>query len=141
LHFQAVKADPEDKFVMDNYDAFLRERLPGGLYSGGGPGEVVRKRSSIVEENPHSSEKHEWALYIDPDARDVKFSRFWADSVTSQTQWEEPNWEKEWKKREKRSEETNHYGDWIEMSDSHFDALFYVNKKFNKYQWENPYEF
>ena len=141
LRVQAAKADPDDKFVLENYDFFLRERLPGGMYAGGGPGEVVRKRSAVVTENPHSQEKHEWALYLDPDARDPKFARFWANSITQQTQWDEPKWEEEWKKREKRSELRNQFGDWKEMFDGHFEVLFYCNEKFAKYQWTNPYEF
>jgi tetratricopeptide (TPR) repeat protein len=137
---KAVEADPDDALVLQNYDQFLEQRLPGGIYAGGGPGEVVRKQSEIVKENPHSKEDHEWFLMRDPQARDPKFAKFWWNKLSGETRWEEPDWENEWTKRRQRSKEVQRYGDWAEMVDAAIDGTtFYYNQKFNKYAWINPY--
>jgi len=142
---KAVECDPDDAHVLQNYDYFLEQRLPGGIYAGGGPGEVVRKQSEVVQENPHSKQDHEWFLMHDTQARDAKFAKFWWDKITGETRWEEPNWEVEWAKRRKRAKEMQRYGDWAELVDPALaedtgGVTFFYNQKFNKYEWTNPYQ-
>ena len=123
---------------VQNYDSFLENRLPGGMYAGGGPGEVVHKRSVDVN-HVETNAPHEWSYMEDPEARDAKFAKFWFNRVSSMTQWEEPDWAAEWEVRRKRSRPKQEFGDWVEMEDPIINALFYINDRFDKIQWKSPY--
>ena len=45
-----MDVDPNDDAVVQNYEDFLDNRLPGGLFAGGGPGEIVRKRGIVLQQ-------------------------------------------------------------------------------------------
>ena len=94
----------------------------------------------MVENNPHNKEPHEWKLLHDPEARESKFSKFWWNQLTGLTLWEEPNWEREWDKRCKRSSPADDpIGDWQKMHDAAIEQYFWWNKKFSQIQWNSPY--
>lgn len=129
---KALDLDPTHQSAMDNYKDFLLNRLPGGRFEGGGPGDIARKRSRVV------SQDGEWMEMFDPEASQVEFSKFWFNSVTQQTQWKEPHWELEWIQRRKRAKIINEHDGWSQFDDSVTGACFYYRLDTGIATWDCP---
>jgi hypothetical protein len=133
MHRRAAAISPNEDLVIRNYEDFLENRLPGGSYSGGGPGELVRRRSEIVDT------VFEWHKMRDSEAKDKRFELFWFNNVTSQTRWEEPIWEAEWIVRRQRSEPIQDIGEWVQFEDKATGLIFYYHYIQDKYRLDSPY--
>ena len=81
---RALAADTDDRYVVKNYQDFEVQRLPGGLYAGGGPPLSVLKTSSVKEER---FEWGEWKLWVNNRAHDERFQEFWANELGGRTSW------------------------------------------------------
>lgn len=121
---RAIAADPDDRFVVRNYQDFEAQRLPGGMYAGGGPALSVLKTSVVKEER---FEWGEWKLMTNERAPDERFSEYWANELGGRTSWEVPNWTEIWAQRVKRSELTHDLGKWREYWDPKLLIKFYEN--------------
>ncbi|CAM9398531.1 unnamed protein product [Ectocarpus fasciculatus] len=84
---RAIAANDLDPHVLANYKSFCMERLPGGLYPGGGPGSRVLRRSRLDGE---SLELGEWKRYRDPAASDKCLATFWFHPRQQETSWRGP---------------------------------------------------
>ncbi|CAM9833140.1 unnamed protein product, partial [Ectocarpus sp. 12 AP-2014] len=84
---RAIAANDLDPHVLANYKSFCMERLPGGLYPGGGPGSRVLRRSRLDGE---SLELGEWKRYCDPAAREKRLATFWFHPLQQETSWQGP---------------------------------------------------
>ena len=127
---KAISCDPNNTSVLTNYDDFLSNRLPGGYFSGGGPGYYIRKRSLTLSTNG------EWILMRDPEALNKKFSQFWFNTLLDTTQWNEPDWDVEWRKRRERGIVMGQDGPWTLIKDSAIgNSSFYFNIETGEYLW------
>jgi hypothetical protein len=133
MHRRAAAISPNEDAIIRNYEDFLENRLPGGSYSGGGPGELVRRRSEIVDT------VFEWYKMRDSEAKDKRFELFWYNHVTCVTKWEEPIWEAEWIVRRQRSEPIQDIGEWVQFEDQKTGLIFYYHYIKNAYRLEPPY--
>jgi tetratricopeptide (TPR) repeat protein len=122
---RAVAADPDDKFVVRNYNDFEAQRLPGGMYEGGGPALAVLKTSALQEER---FEWAEWAFLRNDRAHDERFKLFWAAESLGKTSWEEPKWHEVWAIVLKRSSLTKDLGKWREYYDPKLKRAFFTNR-------------
>ncbi|GBG32043.1 Hypothetical Protein FCC1311_082682 [Hondaea fermentalgiana] len=129
---KALDLDPTNQSAIDNYNDFLLNRLPGGRFEGGGPGDIARKRSSAL------SQDGEWYEMYDPEASQPEFSRFWFNDITQQSQWKEPNWDLEWIQRRKRAKIINEHDGWSQFSDSVTGSCFYYRLDTGVAQWDCP---
>ena len=115
---KAVDANPEDDAVQANYEDFLENRLPGGLYAGGGPGEIIRRRAQVqLDGKLRELPAPEWCQMRDPLAKAERFAIFYYNEASSVTRWEEPDWAHEWVLRRRRSASVRQIGMWEEMVD------------------------
>lgn len=48
LYRSAIKMDPQDTRISQNYEDLIKHRVPGGMYSKGGPPVAVKERSELV---------------------------------------------------------------------------------------------
>ena len=125
LYRMAIRYAPNDKLVLRNYNDFLENQLPGGLYfrEDVGPNGTVEKRSVVEEERP---EWGEWVIMRDKEARDARFAKYWFNIFTSKTRWVEPgDWAAVWKVRVARSQEVRCLGNFKEWYDPKLDLTFY----------------
>ena len=121
---RAVAADPDDKLVVRNYQDFEAQRLPGGLYEGGGP-PLAALKTSVVEEERF--EWGEWARMRNDRAHDARFRAFWAAERLGKTSWEEPAWGEVWARIVARSSLTKDLGKWREYHDPKLKRAFFTN--------------
>lgn len=135
---RAIAQDADDKFVVRNYLDFEAQRLPGGLYAGGGPPLSALKTSNIQEEK---FEWGEWKLMRNTAAHDQRFSLYWAAQVLGKTSWEEPNWDDVWLNIVARSTKIKDLGGWVEWFDPKLKVGYFQNPQVNppKYQKQSPY--
>ena len=135
---RAIAADPDDRFVVRNYQDFETERLPGGLYAGGGPPLSVLKTSVVKEEK---FEWGEWKLMTNERATDERFVEYWANELGGRTSWEVPNWEEIWEVRVKRSQLTQDLGKWRELWDPKLKIKFFQNTEAKPHEFRdtNPF--
>ncbi|CAN0514841.1 unnamed protein product, partial [Ectocarpus sp. 12 AP-2014] len=84
---RAIAANDLDPHVLANYKSFCMERLPGGLYPGGGPGSRVLRRSRLDGE---SLELGGWKRYCDPAASEKRLATFWFHPLQQETSWQGP---------------------------------------------------
>jgi Tfp pilus assembly protein PilF len=128
---KALEMGPHDQAVIDNYDDFLEQRLPGGRFSGGGPGMAAAKRAYVL------AQEGEWCHMQDPAAKKDAFALFWLNAVTQKSQWQEPNWDIEWIQRRRRSRLVNNKDGWSQFLDPVTQRLFYSNEA-GQSQWDCP---
>jgi tetratricopeptide (TPR) repeat protein len=122
---RALAADPDDKFILRNYSDFEAQRLPGGLYEGGGPPLAVLKTAAVQAEK---FEWAEWAYLRNDRAHDERFRLFWAAESLGKTSWEEPKWHEVWATVLKRSALTKDLGKWREYYDPRLKRPFFTNR-------------
>ncbi|CBJ48596.1 conserved unknown protein [Ectocarpus siliculosus] len=84
---RAIAANDLDPHVLANYKSFCMERLPGGLYPGGGPGSRILRRSRLDGE---SLELGAWKRYHDPAASERCLATFWFHPLQQETSWQGP---------------------------------------------------
>ncbi|CAM9624757.1 unnamed protein product [Ectocarpus sp. 6 AP-2014] len=84
---RAIATNDLDPHVLANYKSFCMERLPGGLYPGGGPGSRILRRSRLDGE---SLELGAWKRYRDPAASEKCLATFWFHSLQQETSWQGP---------------------------------------------------
>ena len=116
MYRRAFALSPFDPNLIQNFEDFEEQRLPGGLYAntkdgkfGGGPGKVVVERSHLSEERV---EWGEFKLMRDEYPRDIRFEKFWLNSFTNITSWSPPDWEVEMEKRVDRCQVMEVRGSW-----------------------------
>mmetsp|Transcript_9686 Transcript_9686/g.24827 ORF Transcript_9686/g.24827 Transcript_9686/m.24827 type:complete len:347 (-) Transcript_9686:210-1250(-) len=134
---RALAEAPDDRYVVRNYEDFEAQRLPGGMYAGGGPSINILKNSEVSKE---SIEWGEWQMMVDKKAKDAKFAHFWYNKISQLTKWEEPDWVEAWQIRIGRSEQTNNFGQWKEYWDPGLKCTFYYNESTDTHQFKNPYD-
>jgi hypothetical protein len=130
----------EDERVIRNLSDFQKNRLPGGLYEGGGPGEMIARRAIVIKDGAKFElDAPEYCEMQDPEADDARFSRFFIHTKTGTTMWKEPDWMEIWSKRRKRSEMTDHTAQWDTYYDEVQQLYFYHNLKDGIYTWYDPF--
>lgn len=129
---KALDLAPTDEAVIANYEDFAEQRLPGGRFSGGGPGQVARKRSAEVARDG------EWVRLRDPKAKKEKFAEFWFNEVTQKTAWREPDWAAEWLQRRKRASLLADKDGWTMYFDPIARDWFFVQSASAQAQWTAP---
>ena len=139
---RALRLAPHDELLVANYEEFELNRLPDGLYAGGGPGcNVVQ--SSVIEKR--CAEWGEWETRINTESKQQLFKRFWYNSLSETTQWREPNWAEHNKIRLGRSIVLNIDRNWQTMQDvriSHLEGrnegLMYCNAATSEICFSRP---
>lgn len=102
--------------VRDNYEDFIKERMPGGLYAFGGPTVGIKERSRVVD----TSVDLEWHKCENPMAATSLQQTFWRSVFTGEASWTEPDWETVWDARRSRSTKTSRTPD---GADQYLDPL------------------
>jgi len=129
----------EDDRVIQNMKDFQKHRLPGGLYEGGGPGEIVLKRSIVIKDGmAFELPAPEYQQVKDPEATDKRFATYYVHAKTRQTFWREPDWAEIWNKRRKRSELIERLAVWDKYWDDVQQLPFWFNMKEGEYTWYDP---
>eukprot|EP00948_MAST-09A_sp_MAST-9A-sp1_P000985 g985.t1 len=140
---RALDCDSTNRHVTANYEDFAENRLPGGLYAGGGPGDIVRKRSEIVLDGMQRElPLYFWQKMRDPIAKKERFALFYYNVESGKTAWEEPNWQHEWTLHRKRGVSQRQEGLWEIMYDEKapedFQYYFY-NFQTDECTFEQPW--
>jgi len=133
---RALAQAPEDPFVVRNYQDFELQRLPGGMYAGGGPPASALKTSVLHLSDPDWAE---WQVMRNERATDPRFETFWLNSLSKATQWVEPDWNEVWEARLKRAVLLNDFGIWREYQDPALNLPFFFHPVELKYQSKNPF--
>ncbi len=129
-----------DERILRNYKDFQANRLPGGRYEGGGPGDVARKRALVIKDGALGElPAPEFQQMQDPHATDERFSTFYYNQKTGETLWKEPEWDKIWAQRRKKSKYVDSSGGWEKMEDPTVGAFFWFNLKQGEYTWNDPF--
>ena len=138
---RALEVGPNDSCVTQNFADFCENRLPGGLYAGGGPGNIARRRAQVVKDGANGElSAPEWCELYDGEAANPLFARFYFNRKTDTTRWDEPDWDKIWEERREASgDPTQRIGIWDEYLDAGSGNSFYFSFAQGKYQWEMPY--
>ncbi len=134
---RAVAADCDDTLVMRNYRDFEAQRLPGGLYAGGGPALGTLKTSTVEEAR---FEWGDWALMRNTRAFDARFALYWASELLGRTAWAEPKWAEVWQViclRSKAVSDLN--GGWREWHDPRRKVTFFSGPD-GAFQEVNPFQ-
>lgn len=135
LYHMALTLDKSDRSVAANLDELLLNRLPGGLYGGGGPSLAVKARSA------RTGKVHgEWAQMKDFEAASKGAMFWWLNTHTRKGFWEEPDWEADWLERRERSVRRARVGDWDEMLDPISNKVFKYNYLTKVYKWQEEWE-
>jgi len=134
IYRRALALDPNNQAIVENYNTFIDQRYPGGVYDGNGVPHVVLRRS-IVEE-----ERYEWGEFKymkDPLSRRTEYSKFWLNTVNGITRFEEPEWKTTaWVDRVRRSIVVSTFTNWIEYHDTELQRCFVYNRTTNEYAWK-----
>jgi tetratricopeptide (TPR) repeat protein len=137
---RTIPAGDEDERIIRNLEDFQKNRLPGGLYEGGGPGEMILRRSVVLRDGEKFElEAPEYQEMQDMEATDARFSRFYFHVKTGTTMWKEPDWMEIWSKRRKRSEMIEHTAQWDQYYDETQQLSFWHNLKEGIYTWYDPF--
>lgn len=134
IYRRALALDPHNQAIVENYNMFIDQRYPGGVYDGNGvPYEVLRR--SIVEE-----ERYEWGEFKymkDPLSYRTEYSKFWLNTVNGITRFEEPEWKTTaWVDRVRRSIVVSTFTNWVEYHDTELQRCFVYNRTTNEYAWK-----
>jgi tetratricopeptide (TPR) repeat protein len=134
IYRRALALDPNNQAIVENYNMFIDQRYPGGVYDGNGVPYVVLRRS-IVEE-----ERYEWGEFKymkDPLSRRTDYSKFWLNTVNGTTRFEEPEWKTNaWLDRVRRSIVVSTFMNWVEYHDTDLQRFFVYNRTTNEYAWK-----
>ena len=120
--------------IHDNYDSFMENRMDNGIYGGGGPGNIARRRAKVQRQIA------EWQELCDPQPFKgrKKYSIFWLNFATNKMQWKEPDWAEEWRIKKARSKKIRVWGEW----DIYFDPVsklkFFHNFISDVFQFDKP---
>lgn len=134
IYRRALAQEPNHQGIVENYNMFIDQRYPGGVYEGNGVPYVIFRRSEIVEER---FEWGEYKLMRDPLTHRLEYNTFWLNTVDYSTSFEEPNWKNVWVDRVRRSTITCRLKLWIEYYDSGMMRTFVYNKATNEYVWKS----
>jgi tetratricopeptide (TPR) repeat protein len=74
FYLRAMAVAPTDQNIIDNFELLEKQRLPGGVYAGRGPSQIVLKRSEVSDEK---LEWGEWQRMFDRKSPDPLFKHFW----------------------------------------------------------------
>jgi len=135
FYLRAIAVAPTNQNILDNFETLEKQRLPGGVYAGRGPSQVVLKRSEVSEEKVAWGE---WQRMFDRKSLDPLFKHFWYNKLGRFTQFVEPKWEQEvWAVRLERSVaqgEEDSMG-WVTYWDEKLRKTFYYNVLKKEYDW------
>ena len=117
--------DPARPAVIENFELFELERLPGGEFHTPTPSNTVVRNSELVEERP---EWGEWGRYSHENVLKPKSAfYFWLNPITKRASWAEPNWEVAYRQRIERSEFVGEKQGWEQYWDPRFECNFFYN--------------
>lgn len=117
--------DPARPAVIENFELFELERLPGGEFHTPTPSNTVVRNSELVEEKP---EWGEWGRYSHENAQKPKSAfYFWLNPITKRASWAEPDWEVAHRQRIERSEFVGEKQGWEQYWDPRFESNFFFN--------------
>ena len=117
--------DPHRAVVIENFELFEVERLPGGEYHTETPSHTVVRNSNLVEERP---EWGEWGRYAHENVLKPKsVYYFWLNPITKRASWDEPDWELAYRQRIERSQFVGEKQGWEQYWDPRFETNFFYN--------------
>jgi tetratricopeptide (TPR) repeat protein len=112
--------DGDKERVATNFEEFVKQRYPGGVYDRGGPPVAVKLRGR-VRDQPDK----EWARWEDPDALKEAYTVYWVNNNSHECRWAEPDWEDVWATRRQRGKRLRRLADGSDLFfDPHTNAHF-----------------
>ena len=78
IYRRALVLDPNNEYVVQNFNRFEDQRYPGGYYAGTGVPFSIVERSHVAEDRP---EWGEWRRMKDPLSNKVNLCHFWINTI------------------------------------------------------------
>ena len=111
--------------VMENYDTFQVERLPGGRYETDHPTGAVVRNCQLEEQRP---EWAEWNRMVHTNPRKPTMPFFlWMNSLSGRATWKEPVWDDVRQARIDRSHFVGERQGWSEFFDPSLNSTFFYH--------------
>ena len=122
--------------VVENFELFEVERLPGGVFHSDQPSITVVRNSTLAEERP---EWGEWGRYSHENAlRPKAVFYFWLNPITKKSTWSEPDWAQAYRLRIGRSQLVGEKQGWEQYWDPRLNTNFFFNVMDGALTCEDP---